>query len=179
MRASPGLRQAAAVSLMVHGLFCLGWRGPSGSRRTDVERGGAPVLIALVSGPISPAAAPRRTLSEGDFSEPAGRRRAASTPAPAGAWMERPPGGPKNPAPVYPPAARRQGWEGEVMLAARVEPDGRVARVEVHRSCGHPALDRAALEAVRNWRFEPAAPGERSQTVWIPVDFRLEKPEDK
>ena len=33
--------------------------------------------------------------------------------------------------------------------------DGGAGRVEIRSSAGHDILDRAALEAVRTWKFEP------------------------
>lgn len=61
-----------------------------------------------------------------------------------------------NKAPSYPLVARRLGWEGTVVLDVEVRVDGRVASVTVARSSGHGVLDRAATDAVRLWRFEPA-----------------------
>ncbi len=80
-----------------------------------------------------------------------------------------------NPAPAYPPAARRQGQQGQVMLRVQVEPSGHPARVEVARSSGHRALDRAARAAVERWQFVPARRGEAPVVAWVlvPVRFAL------
>jgi protein TonB len=53
--------------------------------------------------------------------------------------------------------------------------DGAVGEVRVERSAGHPALDAAAIEAIRRWRFEPARRGAEPVEVWIllPVRFTL------
>lgn len=82
----------------------------------------------------------------------------------------------RNPPPRYPPAARRNGDEGTVMLRVRVTADGAAAQVELDRSSGFPLLDGAALDAVRGWRFVPARRGTRSVEDWVrvPVVFRLE-----
>jgi protein TonB len=61
-----------------------------------------------------------------------------------------------DPRPDYPTDSVRRGEEGTVLCAMRVDEDGRVADVEVLRSSGHPALDRAAAAALRRWVFEPA-----------------------
>lgn len=61
-----------------------------------------------------------------------------------------------NPRPAYPPRAVRGGIEGRVLLTVEVLPSGEVADVGVKETSGHPMLDRAALEAVRRWRFTPA-----------------------
>lgn len=77
--------------------------------------------------------------------------------------------------PRYPDSARRAGAEGTTLVAVLVARSGRVERAGVDVSSGHDALDRAAVEAVRRWRFEPlslppGAPGVRAR---IPVSFRL------
>lgn len=82
----------------------------------------------------------------------------------------------RNPPPRYPPAARRSGDEGTVLLKVLVTSDGAAARVELDRSSGSASLDSAALEAVRNWRFIPARRGTLNVEDWVrvPVVFRLE-----
>jgi len=64
--------------------------------------------------------------------------------------------GQRNEPPDYPAESRRRGEEGTVRLSLRIGPDGRVQMAEVAQTSGHPALDRAAVEAVRRWRFRPA-----------------------
>ena len=56
-------------------------------------------------------------------------------------------------APVYPPLAARAKVQGVVVLEATVGRDGRVEDVEVLRSV--PLLDRAAIDAVRQWVYNP------------------------
>jgi len=56
--------------------------------------------------------------------------------------------------PVYPPEARRERIQGAVMLQAVIEADGSVGDVKVVRSLD-PRLDAAAVEAVKQWRYEP------------------------
>ena len=62
----------------------------------------------------------------------------------------------QNPPPVYPSTSRRRGEEGTVVLAIHIDARGRVTAARVARSSGHARLDRAALEAVRHWRYQPA-----------------------
>jgi len=83
---------------------------------------------------------------------------------------------PGNPRPEYPPAARRRALEGRTVVRAVVAVDGRVASVELRHSSSHELLDRAALDAVRRWRFAPAKRGEQAVdgAVDVPVVFRLE-----
>ena len=77
--------------------------------------------------------------------------------------------------PPYPAAARERGIQGVTLLRVHVETDGRVDDVAVHESAGHRELDRAAADAVRQWRFEPARNDAGPVAMWvlIPVEFRL------
>lgn len=79
------------------------------------------------------------------------------------------------PRPAYPESARRAGQEGRVLLRVLVDEGGRSKRVEINSSSGSEALDRAAAEAIRRWRFEPARYGDQPIESWlrIPIEFRL------
>jgi TonB family protein len=56
--------------------------------------------------------------------------------------------------PVYPELARRARAEGVVLLEVLIDEQGYVARVRVIRG-GHPLLQPAAIEAVKQWRYAP------------------------
>lgn len=56
---------------------------------------------------------------------------------------------------IYPPEARRQGREGEVLLDVEIDATGRVSAVRVVRGLV-PELDAAAARALRTCRFSPA-----------------------
>ena len=77
------------------------------------------------------------------------------------------------PPPVYPREALRRGVGGTVRVKATVAPDGSVERMEVAETSGNRFLDRAAMEAVRRWRFTPAMRNGQpmSAAVVIPIDF--------
>ncbi len=55
--------------------------------------------------------------------------------------------------PIYPPEAQRARIQGVVILEIHIGADGAVANARILRSI--PALDQAALDAVRQWRYEP------------------------
>jgi periplasmic protein TonB len=55
--------------------------------------------------------------------------------------------------PIYPPLARQARIQGNVVLHAIIDKDGRVAQLEV--VSGHPLLVQAALDAVKQWRYRP------------------------
>ena len=50
----------------------------------------------------------------------------------------------------------RRGLGGSVRVQVTVAPDGSVERMDVAQSSGNRYLDRAAMDAVRRWRFNPA-----------------------
>jgi protein TonB len=88
----------------------------------------------------------------------------------------RPLAGASNPPPEYPYASRMRGEQGRVRLRVQVDQNGRVVDVAVDQSAGFQALDQAALRAVRNWRFQPAARDGQPVVAVAAVDisFRLE-----
>jgi len=80
-----------------------------------------------------------------------------------------------NPKPRYPSAARKRGMEGVVMVNVRVGRDGQPLEALIHTSSGYGVLDRAALKAVRSWRFEAARRGNTrvEGEVLVPINFEL------
>lgn len=75
------------------------------------------------------------------------------------------------PAPVYPDQARIEGLEGYVEVSFEVAPDGAVTRAEVTTAMPRSEFERAALVAVRKWRF-PVQPGE-TRTLNRRFEFSL------
>lgn len=59
------------------------------------------------------------------------------------------------PPPSYPPDALRSGQSGEVQVEFTVGTDGSVSNVRVVRATPPRVFDRAAVAAVRRWRFQP------------------------
>ncbi len=76
----------------------------------------------------------------------------------------------ENPAPGYPAIARLRGYQGVVLVEAEILPDGQVGQVNLRKSSGYAILDRAALSAVKSWKFEPA------RKSGIPYTTRAELP---
>jgi protein TonB len=77
--------------------------------------------------------------------------------------------------PRYPRQALRDGDQGTVLLAVTLDRSGFPRKVDVAASSRSRALDRAAVEAVRQWRFAPARPDEPDlRGLEVPIDFRLE-----
>lgn len=82
----------------------------------------------------------------------------------------------RNPPPAYPATARRSGEEGTVMLRVLVSRDGAPLKIEIDQSSRSRALDDAALDAVKGWRFVPARRGTEPVEGWVrvPLVFRLD-----
>ncbi|WP_222564353.1 energy transducer TonB [Novilysobacter antarcticus] len=80
----------------------------------------------------------------------------------------------QTPAPTYPARANLRGESGTVMVEAMIGADGVPTAVRVARRSGSSDLDRAAVEAVRRWRFQPATQDGRPTTgvVNVPVSFQ-------
>ena len=61
------------------------------------------------------------------------------------------------PSPSYPNEALRNGLAGEVQVEFTINPDGSVSNVRIVRADPPRVFDRAALSAVRRWRFQPVS----------------------
>ncbi len=85
----------------------------------------------------------------------------------------------KEAAPVYPLKAKQGRVEGIVILAVRIETSGRVKAVKVLRSI--PVLDQAAVDAVKQWEYEPIViKGKPVEAVFtVTVRFVMKKTGDK
>jgi len=59
------------------------------------------------------------------------------------------------PAPEFPRDALRSGQSGEVVVEYTVGTDGSVTAARVVRAEPSRVFDRAALDAVQRWRFQP------------------------
>lgn len=81
-----------------------------------------------------------------------------------------------NPAPDYPPLARRLGEQGRVLLRVLVSVNGDADNVQIETSSGSNKLDQAAIQAVKKWNFIPAKRSNQpiSAYVLVPVQFSLE-----
>ena len=72
--------------------------------------------------------------------------------------------------PVYPPALKEKKISGVVQLVVVVDPSGAPTSVTA-RPDDNPDLAKAAIEAVRQWRWEP---GKGDIKMTHTIDFRLD-----
>jgi len=78
------------------------------------------------------------------------------------------------PDPKYPEKARHDKIQGTVLLWLEVGADGKPSNFKVTRGVGH-GLDEEAIDAVKQWKFEPATLNGKPVPVMINVEvnFRL------
>lgn len=77
----------------------------------------------------------------------------------------------------YPYLARRNGWEGEVLIKAVIGADGRLLHAEIVESSGHAVLDQDALKVLRDstpLELEQN-PSWQQATLTVPVAYRLQR----
>jgi len=77
--------------------------------------------------------------------------------------------------PAYPIDARRSHEQGTVKLLVLVGTDGTVKDIKVAGSSGSDRLDRAALNAVKRWRWSPTMSGGAAMAVrgFVTIPFVL------
>jgi TonB family protein len=75
-------------------------------------------------------------------------------------------------APSYPVELRKRNLEGSVQVVFLVDRDGKVIGPKVEKST-NPSFDRPAIEAVRQWKFEPGTRnGEKvAFKMRVPITF--------
>ena len=76
-------------------------------------------------------------------------------------------------APEYPEMALQSRIDGTVALLVLICADGSVQDARVTRSV--PMLDQAALDAVRQWTYQPALLSGHAVAAWLEtqIEFRL------
>ncbi len=102
---------------------------------------------------------------------------AGGLPAPA---EQTPPKVTKQSKPIYPFGMRRSDITGDVMVGFVVDKEGRVTVAHVLKS-SHPGFRQAAIDAVENWRFEPAIVNGKpvNARMQVPIYFRIDgRPEN-
>ncbi len=154
--------------------------GPAPAREISLPKDSAPASDAG-TGPSLPPASPS---APGGMGSPFGPKIVSRSPtgpgSHSGVQTTLPSFGAaylNNPKPAYPAQARKMGIEGRVTLKVFVSKEGKPLHIEVAESSGHDLLDKAAFDAVKNWRFVPARKGDVPYDEWVhvPVAFVLRR----
>ena len=142
-----------------------------------------PLPKAVASPDPAPATAPTGTL------DPEPTAPATPTPAPTAAQASATTDAPaaivmpsssaaylNNPRPSYPSISRRMGEQGKVMLRVFVNAQGQPEQIQIQQSSGFDRLDKAAVDAVRRWKFTPGSRNGVAEAMWniVPINFVLE-----
>ncbi len=76
-----------------------------------------------------------------------------------------------NTLPVYPQEAIDHGWQGTVELKLTLKTNGQVSHTEILRTSGYPLLDLAAIQASKEWKFDPLF---KKRVLVAPIKFVIE-----
>jgi|ERR1035441_6157346 protein TonB len=146
---------------------------------TETQESALPEIIPIISAPVgklvsaeapqassgtaAPAVAPGTNVPSEVFPALAGESRGS-----AAGYL-------KNPQPIYPKEALRNRQEGLVVLSVFVAREGKPQLVKMLQSSSHALLDKAAIQAVKQWRFTPARTGNTAiaSEVEVPIRFKM------
>jgi len=121
----------------------------------------AKALLAKQAADAAEASAAAEAAAEAEKRAAEQRAAAAARPATPAPRPARPTAADlrplSTPAPNFPPDALRAGTSGEVQVEFTVGTDGSVATARVVNAEPRRVFDRAALDAVQRWRFQPVS----------------------
>lgn len=65
--------------------------------------------------------------------------------------------------------------QGQSLIKVFIGSDGQAQLAEVAKSSGYDRLDRAAVAAVKQWRFVPGKRGGVAEAMWyqVPINWKL------
>jgi TonB family protein len=76
------------------------------------------------------------------------------------------------PEPDFSEEARREKFQGNVILSVVVDKRGNVARIRLEKATGH-GLDEHAMEAIKGWRFTPGTRNGEAVAVREPMEVEF------
>ena len=137
---------------------------------------GAPASVPATTN-ASPTSPPALLVSTDSAADGAGSSAAPTENTPAATSAAAPPAHRalvKYVAPEYPREALLRGIEGWIDMSLYVTPNGDVVQPSVSDGKGRQLFDRAALAAVRKWKYEPRTGQDAAQAMQVRVSFQLE-----
>jgi len=162
--------------LLLVALLLLGWWWFSQRGIEQQPESALPTAAAPGGETATAAAETERAAAEARKRKSAEKPRKPTPAAPPRITEPRPLAA-QNAQPEYPRDAQRRGLSGRVVLRVDVGADGTATDVDFVQRSGAPELDRAAMSAVRKWRFAPAKRDGKpvASSVRVPIDFVLPK----
>jgi protein TonB len=123
-----------------------------------------PAPVAAPPAPVSPPSPPPPAPPAPPAPKPSARTEVSISASYAAA----------NRKPDYPKMSLRLGEQGTVVLIVMVKSDGSAGDVEVKSTSGFTRLDRAAADAVKTWRFNPATVDGKAvdKSYEVPITFK-------
>ena len=151
---------------------------PAATDATPPDAASPPAADAPVETAAAPTGTDKASTKRGPRKPPASKKAVATSKRPVRTSPHvtrnaRPL--PGNAPPQYPLRALRSGIEGTVLVRVEIDAQGKPTQVDLEHRSGNRDLDRAALSAVRGWRFQPALRDGKpaASAVQVPVDFVL------
>ena len=87
--------------------------------------------------------------------------------------VDKPPQPVRQTAMQYPPKAKAQGVEGYVLVSLLIGDNGEVQKVRVLESEPGGVFEQTAVNAIRQWRFQPAQYQGKNVKVWARQKIRF------
>ncbi len=129
----------------------------------------APAMTSAVNAQASTVAAPPSSAGAGSAAASASSAPAVQLPSSDADYL-------RNPKPVYPALSKRLNEQGTVIHSVLIAADGKPVSAKLAKSSGYDRLDKAAYDAVMQWRY---VPGKRqgmpeAMTFNVPIKWVLE-----
>ena len=123
----------------------------SSQRAADAQGDAAPALNAMAPASASNSALPG--IGSSDVASPPAPEIRPDGPVRVGGQVKQP-RLLASTLPIYPPLAKQSNTQGDVVIKATIDKNGRVAHMDV--VSGPTVLRQAAIEALGRWKYEPS-----------------------
>ena len=122
-----------------------------------------PAMVAL-PGAAEPAALAGPTAPNSNA--PGGLAASVEVPTVAASYQHKP-------LPPYPPMSKRLGEQGTALVEVWIGSDGLPKQASVRKSSGFERLDKASVDAVMAWRYNPGKRGStpEAMAMLIPLQW--------
>jgi protein TonB len=73
--------------------------------------------------------------------------------------------------PEYPPAAKKEGRQGQVRVQFDIDPSGKAFNIAIVTSSNYEDFDRAAIKTVEKWKFASSESGVQGKIASITFEL--------